>query len=98
MAASATFALKAGVWLRRGRLLIVSPDLRGNLARRQAETPLSELFRFSGPPQSVLPELIEIIQIGFALGAEEEAHRYAEVVFERCAAPLRLCFPLVGLF
>src|SRR4029079_1747119 len=26
MAASATFALKAGVWFRRGRLLIVSPD------------------------------------------------------------------------
>src|SRR5476651_1359668 len=29
MAASATFALKAGVWFRRGRLLIVSPDSRG---------------------------------------------------------------------
>ena len=28
MAASATFALKAGVWFRRGRLLIVSPDSR----------------------------------------------------------------------
>src|SRR5471032_3392113 len=29
MAASATFALKAGVWFRRGRLLMVSPDSRG---------------------------------------------------------------------
>src|SRR5580692_8574888 len=29
MAESATFALKAGVWFRRGRLLIVSPDSRG---------------------------------------------------------------------
>src|SRR5450759_4602794 len=28
MAASATFALKAGVWFRRGRLLMVSPDSR----------------------------------------------------------------------
>src|SRR5438093_6335266 len=28
MAASATFALKAGVWFRRGRLVIVSPDSR----------------------------------------------------------------------
>src|SRR5207302_2540846 len=28
MAASATFALKAGVWFRRGRLFIVSPDSR----------------------------------------------------------------------
>jgi hypothetical protein len=40
LAASATFALKAGVWFRRARLLIVSPDSRVNLARRQAETPL----------------------------------------------------------
>jgi hypothetical protein len=37
MAASATFALKAGVWFRRARLLIVSPDSRADLARRQAE-------------------------------------------------------------
>ena len=29
MAASATFALKAGVWFRRGRLLMVSPDSAG---------------------------------------------------------------------
>src|SRR6476620_5280705 len=29
MAASATFALKAGEWFRRGRLLIVSPDSLG---------------------------------------------------------------------
>src|SRR5207247_1657156 len=29
MAASATFALKAGVWFRRARLLIVSPDFAG---------------------------------------------------------------------
>src|SRR5260370_21103267 len=29
MAAIATFALKAGVWFRRGRLLIVSPDSLG---------------------------------------------------------------------
>ena len=29
MAASATLALKPGVWFRRGRLLIVSPDSLG---------------------------------------------------------------------
>jgi hypothetical protein len=28
---------------------MVSPDSRVNLARRQAETPLSDLFRFPGP-------------------------------------------------
>jgi len=48
-AASATFALKAGVWFRRARLLIVSPDSRANFARRQAETPLMAPFRLAGP-------------------------------------------------
>ena len=47
--ASATFALKAGVWFRRARLVIVSPDSRANLARRQAETPLIALCRFPEP-------------------------------------------------
>jgi hypothetical protein len=37
-AASATFALKAGVWFRRA--LMISPDSRAHRARRQAETPL----------------------------------------------------------
>ncbi len=48
-AASATFALKAGVWFRRGRLFMVSPDSRAYRARRQAETPLSVLFKFASP-------------------------------------------------
>jgi hypothetical protein len=42
------------VWFRRARLLIVSPDSRVNLARRQAETPLIPLFRF------LRPALIEV--------------------------------------
>jgi len=42
------------VWFRRARLLIVSPDSRVNLARRQAETPLIALFRFAGPAQYAL--------------------------------------------
>src|SRR3954471_22498799 len=49
MAASATFALKLGVWFRRARLLMVSPDSRAHRARRQAETPLSVLCRFPEP-------------------------------------------------
>src|SRR5215510_11227310 len=69
MAASATFALKAGVCVRRARLLMVSPDSRVNLARRQAETPLSALFRFAGPAQLVpqlaigVPALYLLLQI-----------------------------------
>jgi hypothetical protein len=48
MAASATFALKAGEWFRRGRLFMVSP-VRGDHRRFQAEIPLIVLSRFSGP-------------------------------------------------
>jgi hypothetical protein len=42
------------MWFRRARLLIVSPDSRANLARRQAETPLIALFRFAEPALSEL--------------------------------------------
>src|SRR5271169_4344523 len=47
-AARATFALKAGEWFRRGRLLMVSP-VHGDYRRCQAEIPLIVLFRFLGP-------------------------------------------------
>jgi hypothetical protein len=49
MAATATFALKAGLCVRRIRFAIVSPDLR-HLRRSQAETPLIDLSEFSRPP------------------------------------------------
>src|SRR5229473_5014418 len=48
MAASATFALKAGEWFRRGRLFMVSP-VRGDHRRFQAEIPLIVLSRFPEP-------------------------------------------------
>src|SRR5450432_933109 len=47
-AARATFALKAGEWFRRGRLLMVSP-VHGDYRRCQAEIPLIILFRFPEP-------------------------------------------------
>src|ERR1700730_9931997 len=49
MAASATFALQAGEWFRRGRLFMLSPDSRAQRARCQAETPLIVLSRFPRP-------------------------------------------------
>ena len=50
--------------VRRARLLMVSPDSRANLARRQAETPLSVLCRFPGPALSKpsVASLCEMIQ------------------------------------
>ncbi|MBX9661565.1 MAG: hypothetical protein K2X00_23645 [Nitrospiraceae bacterium] len=52
IAAIATLALKAGVWFRRGRLGMVSPDSRAQRARRQTETPLIVLCGFPGPALS----------------------------------------------
>src|ERR1700745_2082550 len=48
MAARATFALKAGEWFRRGRLLMVSP-VHGDYRRYQAEIPLISLSQFPRP-------------------------------------------------
>jgi hypothetical protein len=45
--------LKAGVWFRRGRLFMVSP-VHGDYRRCQAETPLSDLFKFAEPALSNL--------------------------------------------
>src|ERR1700758_1295225 len=47
-AARATFALKAGEWFRRGRLLMVSP-VHGDYRRYQAEIPLIALSKFPRP-------------------------------------------------
>src|ERR1700712_4977590 len=49
MAASATFALKAGLCIRRARLAIVAPDLRHS-RRSQADFPLIGLSEFGQPP------------------------------------------------
>src|SRR5260370_40178890 len=51
MAASATFALNAGLWLRRARLDIIAPDLR-HPRPAQAEIPLIDLSEFAQPALS----------------------------------------------
>src|SRR5260370_17832448 len=62
MAASATLALKAGVWFRRGRLFIVSADSLAQRARCQAETPLIVLFRFLRPALIVRSSLTYLLE------------------------------------
>src|SRR4051812_5301989 len=49
MAARATFALKAGLCVRRARLAIVTPDMRHS-RRSQADFPLIGLSEFAQPP------------------------------------------------
>src|SRR5439155_22190324 len=79
MAASATFALKAGVWFRRARLLIVSPDSRVNLARRQAETPLIPLFRFLRPALAGLKGCVA--QLGAGLAFNVQTRQWQDAFF-----------------
>src|SRR4051812_13391010 len=74
MAASATFALKLGVWFRRARLLMVSPDSRAHRARRQAETPLNVLCRF---PEPALIR-VEAHRIGIAKIQDKPISKYIE--------------------
>ena len=47
--ASATFALKAGVWFRRGRLVMVSPDSRRTACPPSGRNSTSVLCRFPRP-------------------------------------------------
>jgi hypothetical protein len=49
MAASATLALKAGLWFRRGRLVMLSP-VSGIYAKLRQKFHLSPLFKFPEPP------------------------------------------------
>jgi len=45
--------LKAGLWFRRARLVILAPDPR-HPRRAQAENPLNDLSEFSRPPLSAM--------------------------------------------
>ena len=63
MAASATFALKAGEWFRRGRLLIVSPDLLGKacpLSGRNSTYRPVQIFSEAGSGYVALPGLMRL--------------------------------------
>src|SRR5271170_5458776 len=62
-AARATFALKAGEWFRRGRLLMVSP-VHGDYRRYQAEIPLIALSKFPRPALSAQARTIDRCMIG----------------------------------
>src|SRR5258708_22205978 len=91
MAARATFALKAGEWFRRGRLLMVSP-VHGNYRRCQAEIPLIVLSRFPRPALVLLRFLWRYLNLlGVAQGtrwlAIRVGDRFRIVSGVRCVKP-----------
>jgi hypothetical protein len=53
MAAIVTFALKAGVWFRRGRRFMVSPDSQAPACHCQAEIPLIALCKIPEPLRDI---------------------------------------------
>src|SRR4029077_1422446 len=69
----ATFALKAGEWFRRGRLLMVSP-VHGDYRRYQAEIPLIALSKFPRPA-------LLAVEVDYAPGAASPAHTHAKSAF-----------------
>src|SRR5450755_1053447 len=54
MAAIATFALKAGVWFRRGRLVIVSPDSLGTTCQLSGRNSTYRSVQISGTGSGLL--------------------------------------------
>src|SRR5260370_34721411 len=60
MAVKATLALKAGVWFRRVRFVMISPDSRQPRCRCQAENPLIVLSRFPEPALSFIERIEHI--------------------------------------
>jgi len=54
--------LKAGLWFRRARLVILAPDPR-HPRRAQAENPLNDLSKFSRPPLSKRGEQLTLAVI-----------------------------------
>src|SRR3954453_23419031 len=76
MAASATFALNAGLCVRRARLAIVTPDLRHS-RRLQAETPLIDLSEFGQPALGTQPEHMPSAHRRYAEWTPERLQRQA---------------------
>src|SRR5215211_2465303 len=64
MAASATFALKAGVWFRRGRLLMVSPDSLGTACPLSGRNSTYRPVQISGAGSQILTARVFYLQSG----------------------------------
>src|SRR5664280_1786949 len=62
MAASATFALKAGVWFRRGRLLMVSPDSQGTACPLSGRNSTYRPVQISGTGSVISIPLVQKIR------------------------------------
>src|SRR6266853_2644619 len=56
IAASATFALKAAVWFRRGRLFMVSPDLQAIACPLSGRNSTYRPVQISGAGSDLIPE------------------------------------------
>src|ERR1700676_955060 len=73
MAAIATFALKAGVWFRRGRLLMVSPDSLGTACPQSGRNSTYRPVQISGTgsflptPYSLLPTPYSLLPTHYSL-------------------------------
>src|SRR6201984_2788208 len=93
-AARATFALKAGEWFRRGRLLMVSP-VHGDYRRHQAEIPLIALSKFPRPALLMSQRLASRHQIKRLTPRQITSRLSLPTTTERAGHSSR--FPKVGM-
>src|SRR5450759_4337936 len=66
MAASATFALKAGVWFRRGRRFIVSPDSRATACPPSGRNSTYRPVQISGTSSPFLIGHVGLVSVRLA--------------------------------
>src|SRR5207302_6134882 len=81
MAASATFALKAGVWFRRGRLFIVSPDSRDTACPLSGRNSTYRPVQILEAGAVVKLRMLELLtcQEAQSLSGREMGRRYAAI-------------------
>src|ERR1700693_589215 len=96
MAASATFALRAGVWFRRGRLLIVSPDSLGTACPLSGRNSTYRPVQISGTGSAFAAYLAPLRNSEWVVyskrpfGGPEQVLRYLARYTHRVAISMRI--------
>src|SRR6516164_5783607 len=77
MAASATFALKAGVWFRRGRLIMVSPDSQATACPPSGRNSTYRPVQISGASSGGVEEFEEFDEFAAAMTVPDQGMNLA---------------------
>ena len=94
MAASATFALKAGVWFRRGRLLMVSPDSRATACPLSGRNSTYRPVQISGAGSTFGAVILHFVNLPIPRAQAKGDDEHAEALRQKAAAQTgrRICW------